>query len=110
MAEPTLQEIFGAGATQDATSIHILKADLPMTSAAVNRGEQCFSAIVKKASSKLTTTEFATNGNQSINIASGYDSLVYRTIGTTQETLLQTQLTINFAKVQATGGITPDDY
>jgi hypothetical protein len=110
MAEPTLQEIFGAGATQDATSITILKSDLPMTSAAVNRGEQCFAAIVKKASSTLSTTDFATNGDRSISIAPGYDSLIYRTIGTVQETLLQTQLNINFAKVQATAGVTPDDY
>ncbi len=110
MAEPTLQEIFGAGATQSATTITILKADLPMTSAAVNRGEQCFAAIVKKASTKLTTAEFATNADQSVTIAAGFDSLAYRTIGTVQDTLLQTQLTINFAKLQPTSGITPDDY
>jgi hypothetical protein len=110
MAEPTLQEIFGAGATQTATTITILKADLPMTSAAVNRGEQCFAAIVKKAGVNLTTENFATNANQSITIAAGFDALAYRTIATVQETLLQTQLTINFAKVQVTSGVTPDDY
>jgi hypothetical protein len=110
MAEPTLQEVFGAGATQTATTITILKADLDMTATATNRGEQCFAAIVKKASGKLTTTEFATNANQSITIAAGFDSLAYRTIGTVQETLLQTQLTLNFAKVQTTSGVTPDDY
>lgn len=110
MAELTLQEIFGAGATQTATTIVILKSDLPMTSAEVNRGEQCFAAIVKKASTKLTTTEFATNADQSVTIAAGFDSLAYRTIGTVQETLLQTQLTINFAKVQTSSGVTPDDY
>ncbi len=110
MAEPTLQEIFGAGATQDATTITILKANLPMTASATNRGEQIFAAIVKKASTKLTATEFSTNGDQSITIATGFDSLVYRTIGTVQETLLQTQLTLNFAKVQTSSGITPDDY
>jgi hypothetical protein len=110
MAEPTLQEIFGAGATQDATTITILKANLPMTSAAVNRGEQIFAAIVKKASTKLNTTDFATNPDQSVTIAAGFDSLAYRTIGTVQETLLQTQLTLNFAKVQPTSGVTPDDY
>jgi hypothetical protein len=110
MSEPTLQEIFGAGATQSATTITILKADLPMTAAAINRGEQLFAAIVKKASTNLTTTNFSTNADQSITIAAGFDSLAYRTIGTVTETLLQTQLTINFGKVQATSGITPDDY
>jgi hypothetical protein len=110
MAEPTLQEIFGAGATQTATGITILKSDLPMTAAAVNRGEQILAAICKNASLVLTPTAFSTNGDQSINIAPGFDSLTYRTIGTTQTTLLQTQLTINFAKIQASSGVTPDDY
>jgi hypothetical protein len=110
MAEPTLQEIFGAGATQTATTITILKADLDMTATATNRGEQCFAAIVKKGGVNLTAANFATNANQSITIAPGFDSLAYRTIGTTQETLLQTQLTLNFAKVQPTSGVTPDDY
>ncbi len=110
MAEPTLQEIFGAGATQDATTITILKSDLPMTAAATNRGEQCFAAIVKKASTNLTSANFATNENQSITIAPGFDSLTYRTIGTVQNTLLQTQLNVNFSKIQPTSGVTPDDY
>lgn len=110
MAEPTLEEIFGAGATQTATTITILKSDLPMTATAVNRGEQTFAAICKKASTALTIGTFNTNGDQSINIAPGFDSLAYRTIGTVQQTLLQTQLTINFGKVQSSAGITPDDY
>jgi hypothetical protein len=110
MAEPTLQEIFGAGATQDATTIHILKANLPMTSAALNRGEQILAAICKKAATTLTAANFSTNPDQSVSIAPGFDSLVYRTVGAAQETLLQTQLTINFAKIQPSVGITPDDY
>lgn len=110
MAEPTLQQVFGAGATQTATTITILKADLDMTATATNRAEQCFAAIVKKGGVTLTPANFATNGDQSITIAPGFDSLAYRTIGTVQETLLQTQLTLNFAKVQPTSGVTPDDY
>jgi hypothetical protein len=110
MAEPTLQEIFGAGATQDATTIHILKANLPMTAAAVNRGEQVLAAIVKKASGTLTTPNFAANPDQSITVAAGYESLIYRTVGTDQSTFLQSQLTVNFAKLQTSSGITPDDY
>jgi hypothetical protein len=110
MAEPLFTDIFGAGATQTATTITILKADLNMTATATNRGEQCFAAIIKKAATKLTAANFGTNGDQSISIAPGFDSLTYRTIGTVQETLLQTQLNINFAKVQASSGVTPDDY
>jgi hypothetical protein len=110
MAEPTLEEIFGAGATQTATTITILKADLPMTAAALNRGEQVLAAIVKKASVNLTAANFATNAEQSIEVAPGYDSLVYRTIGNVSETRFQTQLTVNFTKPQVSSGVTPDDY
>jgi hypothetical protein len=110
MAEPLFTDIFGAGATQTATTIVILKADLAMTAAAINRGEQCFAAICKKAATNLTSTNFSANPDQSVSIAPGFDSLAYRQNGTVQETLLQTQLTINFAKVQPTSGITPDDY
>jgi hypothetical protein len=110
MAEPTLQEIFGTNATQTATDIIIKKADLPMTAAASNRGEQVFAAIVKKAATNLTTTNFGTNPDQSINIEAGFDSLVYRTVGTVQSTFLQTQLNVNFNKPQTSAGVTPDDY
>jgi hypothetical protein len=110
MAEPTLQEIFGAGATQTATTITILKSDLDMTPTATNRGEQIYAAVVKKAASSLTAANFATNPDQSITISTGFDSLIYRTINNVQTSYLQNQLTTNFAKLQATAGITPDDY
>jgi S-adenosylhomocysteine hydrolase len=110
MAEPTIQDIFGAGATQTATAITILKADLDMTAAAVNRGEQSFAAIVKKAATYLNATNFALNVDQSIEVADGFDSIVYRTINNATATYLQTPLTVNFRKVQTTAGVTPDDY
>ncbi|WP_310485100.1 hypothetical protein [Chamaesiphon sp. VAR_48_metabat_403] len=110
MAEPTIQEIFGAGAAQTATTITILKSDLPMTADATNGGERVFAAICKKAGTFLTPEAFNTNPDQSISIAQGFDSLTYRTIANVQSTYLQTALSINFAKLQASGGITPDDY
>jgi hypothetical protein len=110
MAEPTLQQIFGANATQNATDIIIKKADLPMTAAATNRGEQVLAAIVKNATSALTAANFNTNPDQSITIGTGFDQLAYRTVGNDQITLSQSQLTIGFAKPYTTAGITPDDY
>jgi hypothetical protein len=110
MAEPTLQEIFGANATQNATDIIIKKADLPMTAAETNRGEQVLAGIIKKASTSLTDANFSNNPDQSISIAAGFDQLAYRTVNNNQITLAQTQLTIGFAKVYTTAGITPDDY
>jgi hypothetical protein len=110
MSEPLLTDIFGAGATQTATTITILKADLPLSASATNKGEQIFAALLKKAATALTATTFATNPDQSVSIAAGFDSLTYRTIGNETLAFLQTPLTINFAKLQASSGITPDDY
>jgi hypothetical protein len=110
MAEPTLQDIFGAGATQTPTTITILKSDLPMTAASVNTGERVLAAIAKKASTILTTTAFGTNADQSINAQAGFDSIIYRTFNNVQASYLNTQLTFNFAKLQSTAGVTPDDY
>jgi hypothetical protein len=110
MAEPLLTDIFGAGATQTATTVTILKADLPMTASAANKGEQILAAVMKKAATALTTTAFGTNPDQSISIAAGFDTLAYRTIGSDTTTLIQTPLTVSFAKVQPSTGISPDDY
>jgi hypothetical protein len=110
MAEPTIQEIFGAGATQTATTITILKSDLPMTASATNRGEQVLAAINKKASTVLTTDTLDANPDRSITIAPGFDAISYRTVNNVQTPYLQTQLTINFLKAQTSQGITPDDY
>lgn len=110
MAEPTLQDIFGAGATQDATTIHILKADLPITPLAINRGEQILAGMLKKAATALTSTTFGTNTDQSISIAPGYEQIVYRTVNNNPVAYLKAPLTIDFHKLQVTAGITPDDY
>jgi hypothetical protein len=110
MSEPTLQDIFGANATQTATEIIIKKADLPMTAVANNRGEQAFSAIVKHAATALTPANYTANADQSISIAPGFEQIIYRTVNSTQAAYLQTPLNINFTKGQTSAGITPDDY
>jgi hypothetical protein len=110
MAEATLQDVFGAGATQTSTTITILKSQLPFTATATNNGEQVLSAIVKKAAPIFTQTIFDTDITKNISIAQGYDSLVYRTNGANQDTLLQVPFTINFCQTQASGGINPDLY
>ncbi len=81
-----------------------------MTSVATNKGEQVLAAMIKKAMPALTQTIFDADITKSINISQGFDSLVYRTNGTTQETLLQVPITVNFAQIQAAGGINPDNY
>ncbi len=81
-----------------------------MTAAAANRAEQIFAAMVLKGSNSLTSTNFASNVDQSINIVPGFNALVYRTIDGITSTYLQTPLTVNFNKFQSTAGVTPDDY
>jgi hypothetical protein len=110
MSEPTLQDLFGTGATQTATTITILKSDLPMSASNANRAEQILAAMLKNASVKLTAATFATNIDQSVTIASGFEQLVYRTLNNTTTAYLQTPLTVNFAKAQTSSGITPDEY
>lgn len=110
MAEATLQEIFGTGATQTSTTITILKADLPMTAIATNKGETVLAAIIKKNLTTLSQTVFDADPAKSISLVQGFDSLIYRTNGTVQETLLQVPITINFAQTQASGTINPDNY
>lgn len=57
MAEPTLQDVFGTGATQNSTSITIQKSDLAaagLTAAATNTAESILVAVLKLATDKLT--------------------------------------------------------
>ena len=110
VAEPTLQDIFGAGATQTATTITILKSNLAMAATATNRGDQIFAAVMKRAAENLTAASFTADPDRSINVAAGFDSLIYRTVNNVQTPFLQNQLTINFLKLQSSAGITPDDY
>ena len=110
MAEPTLQEVFGAGATQTATTIVILKADLDITAAATNKAEGLYAAIVKKATVNLTKTAFDADEDRSVYIAPYYDQLLQRTIGGNTTALYVTGWTNYFAKPQPSPGIVPNDY
>lgn len=110
MSEPLLSDFFGSGATQDATTIVILKSDLDITAAANNRAEQLFAGILKKAATTATQSNYDTNPDRSIVIAPGFDSIVYRTIAGENESWQQTQYNINLSKPQISTGITPDDY
>ena len=70
MAEPTLEQVFGPGATEDANSITIPKANLPgLTTAANNRAESLFLGIVQLGAEHLTQLAFAANPDQSLVVA-----------------------------------------
>ncbi|QSJ18750.1 hypothetical protein JYQ62_08315 [Nostoc sp. UHCC 0702] len=109
MAEPTLTEVFGPGATQTADTITIVKADLPrLTPAALNRAESLFAGIVLKAQSELSKTGFDNNLDQSIYIDQGYPSFTFR--GTNNDSYRVDQLTVNLSKPDTNAEIDPDNY
>jgi phosphomannomutase len=111
MTQPTLQEVFGANATQTATEIVIKKSDLPFTALVENNGEQVAAALAKKLQSTMTRAAFDTDADRSIYAEkTALNSLSYRTIGTNTESLIISTLALNFAQVQPVVDITPDLY
>ncbi|MCC5606647.1 hypothetical protein LC612_07565 [Nostoc sp. CHAB 5834] len=109
MVELSLTDIFGAGATQDASTITIQKSSLPrLTPSANNTAESLFTGIVLKGQTNLTQTNFDTNIDQSIYIGNGFPSFTNR--GVNNEQYRIDQLTINLAKLDTGSVIDPDDY
>jgi hypothetical protein len=67
MAEPTLEQVFGPGTTEDASTVTIPKANLPgLTPAANNRAESVFLGIVQRGETYLNSLAFAANPDQSL--------------------------------------------
>jgi hypothetical protein len=121
MAEPTLIQVFGASATQDADFLTIAKADLAavgLTTGTSNDAEKLLTAIIKLASQNLTTTardgDENTTLNPDQNIAielSEIPSFVSRDDGNgTFETFIRDTYTIQLDKAYNAMGIDPDDY
>lgn len=109
MAEPTLQQIFGAGATQTATQLVITKADLAavgLTASATNTAESLFVAIMFIAKQSLTDANLQTNPDQSISIADSFPSLVTRN----NAQYRQNTYSVNLQKLDAAVTIDPDDF
>ena len=107
MAEHTLQQIFGANATQTATTLTLTKADLAgLTPSGTNTAESLFVAILLKASEILTEANLQTNGDQSISIVNSFDSLVSRN----NQSYRQKTYSVNLQKIDAGMAISPNDY
>jgi hypothetical protein len=111
MAEPTITDVFGPGATQTATSITILKSDLPtLTAIDTNRGEQLFMGIVLRAQQNLTTAARDADLSRSIAIEPSFDQVTSRTVGAISNNYYQSGLTITAQKINANSAIDADDY
>lgn len=109
MAEPTLQQVFGAGATQDATTFTIAKADLTavgLTASATNTAESLMVAILLLAKDYLTAANFENNLDQSITIEESFKNLVTRN----NQTFRQNSYSVNLHKLDTDSTIDPDDY
>jgi hypothetical protein len=80
MAEPTLSEVFGAGSSQNSTSLTIQKSDLAvvgLTAGAGNTAESLLTAIVLLASRSLTESNRASDTvNRNISVNYGGQDLV----------------------------------
>lgn len=108
MSEPTLTEVFGANATQDATTIVISKVDLATTGytpGANDKAEALLFAIFQKAAAVLTPTALDNNLDQSISIESGIASLDSRG----GQNFRQQSYSFNVQKLDTAAAISPDD-
>ncbi|MBE9213712.1 hypothetical protein IQ247_13730 [Plectonema cf. radiosum LEGE 06105] len=109
MAEPTLQDVFGANAIQDEFTLTITKADLTgLTATANNTAESLLVGLLLKARSYLNQTNFDTNIDQSVLIESGLSSFLSRGVDNT--TYRTDSMTVSLAKVDTAGILSPDDY
>ncbi|MEH2278911.1 MAG: hypothetical protein V7K40_30020 [Nostoc sp.] len=109
MPELTLQQVFGANATQDATTITIKKSDLPrLTASVTNTAEALFTGILLQGQSVLIKSTFDTNLDQSIYVEKGYPGFTFR--GTNNDSYRVDTLTVNLAKPDNEGVIDPNDY
>jgi hypothetical protein len=118
MAEPTIVQIFGTGATRLASGATAPSAGLFIPdSALVTAGlatpstasaEGHFVAITLNAKTYLTQTNFDANTDQSIYLASGFSSFTTR--GTNNDSYRVDQININLAKLDTSSTVDPDSY
>lgn len=109
MAEPTLIQVFGNGATQDANTLTISKADLVtvgLTVSANNTAESLVVALIKLWQLQLTATNQENNPEQGLTIETGFPTYVSRN----DQQYRQDSKTINIQKLDTTTDVDPDDY
>jgi len=109
MAVTTLQQIFGASATQTATTVTITKADLASTGftpSANNTADSILAAIVAFAETNIPDANVSSNTGQTIGIADGYQSI---TVINSANYLISPK-TINFYSSFTSGNFNPNNY
>lgn len=112
MAKPTLIQVFGAGATQSATTLTISKADLAatgLTASAINTPESLLIAILLLSKSQLTAANQDLNPEQSTIIAEqdfNFQELVPRN----NVVYRQSTYTARFQAIDTNTTTDPDNY
>jgi len=109
MAEPTLENVFGIGATQDATTLTIQKtalATVGLTASSANTAESLLAAILKIAANTLTPTNQLLNEQQHCSVQVANSSIYESPFGTR----LRQNMLVGFDDPFVNPGITPDSY
>lgn len=109
MTIPSLTDVFGAGATQTATTITIAKADLPgLTASATNNGQQLLAGILLKAAAKLTAANRTSDPDVKITIDYGGQT-IFPIAGTTNLDRQDSYSVLLYKQVPR-ADVDPDDY
>lgn len=109
MPEPTLEQVFGAGTTQTATTVTILKSNLSavgLTASATNKAESLFVALFLKAKQYLNSANQESNVDIQVTLEDSFPSIVFRN----NRNYRQFTYNVNLQKVEPTIVIDPDDY
>lgn len=110
MTTPSLSDVFGAGASQDAATLTIVKADLAsvgLTASAGNTAQALFTALVLKAFAVLTEANRATDfANRKVTLLYGGQDLVSQSDVNYRRDVYQ----VNLYKVTPLETVDPDDY
>ena len=110
MPEPTLIQVLGTGATQDATTLTIQKSALAtvgLTASANNTAESLFVALLLLAANYLNDTNQTTNVDIQVTIAdSGFPQIVNRNSAQWR----QITYNVNLQTPDTGFSIDPDNY
>lgn len=111
MAEPSLQNVFGASAAQTATTLTITKADfasIGLSASAANTSESLLVAILLFAAQSLTENNRLTDlANRNIGIDYSGQDLITQGAGSV---FLRDAYTISLYKSSTIAVIDPDNY
>ncbi|OCQ98967.1 hypothetical protein BCD64_23295 [Nostoc sp. MBR 210] len=110
MAEPTLQQVFGANATQDATTLTIAKADLAavgLNALASNTAESLWVAVLLQASEYLTPENLELNAEQQVAIE---ESTVQTLVTRNNSSYRQVSFTVDLQTPDINFQLDPDSF